>query len=266
MENQPAGWESYNMAHSSMDSNAPTVYMPQSSSTSLFPSPHPQFGSYTNPTQQQPQFTFTPTNAPSGIRGQTLQQEQIHQGYQPGTITRRIFANATESVQQARRRTRRSQPTPVATHSDREERKEYTPRSKTNDDKGNKGLMDLQDDEIKEEMMEVIDELLFKLKQMTEDRDRLVTQLRTAKRKHVIPVEEKELPPLKRVDRGPQTMGMFQITPTSSMGMGQGSQLSISVCKGTLQCPSVSLPPASASFPQLPLVIRLRHLLRGILN
>ena len=76
-----------------------------------------------------------------------------------------------------------------------------------NDNKGNKGLMDqvhnagvitdLQDDEIKEETMEVIDKLLFKLKQMTEDRDRLVAQLKTAKRKHIIPVEEKELPPSK---------------------------------------------------------------------
>jgi len=131
---------------------------------------------------------------------------------------------------------RRNQPTPVVTYSDKEEKKEYTPRLKTNDDKGlmnqvrDAGVVtDLQDNEVQEETMEVIEELLFKLRQMTEDRDRLVTQLKTAKRKHAIPVEEKELPPSKRVDRGLQTMGMFQITPTSSMGIGQGSQLSISV-------------------------------------
>jgi len=244
-EDQPAGWENYNMAHSSSYSNAPIIYTPQSSSTSVFPSTHPQSGLYTNPIQQQSQFTFIPTNAPSGIRGQILQQEQIPQGYQPGTITRGIFTNAIESVQPARRRIRRNQPTPVATHSDREGREEHAHRSKTND---NKGLMDqvrdagvvsdLQDDEIKEETMEVIDELLFKLKQMTEDRDRLVTQLKTAKRKHVIPVEEKELPPSKRIDRGPRTMGMFQLTPTLSMGIEQVSQLSISV--------PPSIPPSSA--------------------
>jgi len=66
---------------------------------------------------------FTPTNAPSGIRGQTLQQEQIPQGYQSGAIMRRIFTNVVESVEQARRRKRRSQFTPVATHSNREEGK-----------------------------------------------------------------------------------------------------------------------------------------------
>ena len=99
---------------------------------------------------------------------------------------------------------RRNQPTPVATYNDREEKKEYTPRSKTNDDKGLMDqvcdigvVMDLQDNEVQEEMMEVIDKLLFKLKQMTEDRDRLVAQLKTAKRKHAIPAEEKEQPPSK---------------------------------------------------------------------
>jgi len=83
-------------------------------------------------------------------------------------------------------------------------------------------VTDLQDDEVQEEMKEVVDKLLFKLRQVIEDRDRLIVQLRTAKRKHVIPAEEKEQPPLKRVDRGPRTRGMFQITPTSSTG---------SVCK-----------------------------------
>ena len=58
--------------------------------------------------------------------------------------------------------------------SDREERttREYTPHSKTNDDKGKKGLMDqvrdagvvtdLQDTKVPEETGEVIDKLLFK--------------------------------------------------------------------------------------------------------
>jgi hypothetical protein len=131
---------------------------------------------------------------------------------------------------------RRSQPTPVATHSDREERREYAPHLKMNDNKGlmdqvrNAGVvMDLQDNEVQEETLEVIDELLFKLRQVTEDRDCLVAQLRTVKRKHVIPVEEKEQPPSKRIDRGPRTMGTFQITPTSSMGIGQGLQLLISI-------------------------------------
>ena len=98
-------------------------------------------------------------------------------------------------------------------------------------------VTDLQDEEVQEEMGEIIDELLFKLKQVTEDRDRLVAQLKTAKKKHVIPAEEKEQPPSKRIDRGPRTMGTFQITPSSSMGIGQGSQLSISV--------SPSIPPSS---------------------
>ena len=243
MEDQPAGWEDYEMAHSSSYSNAPIIYTPQSSSTSSFPNTHSQFGSYTNPTQQ-PQFTFTPMNAPSNIRGRTLQHEQTHQGYQPGAITRGIFANALESVQPMRRRLRRNQPAPVATHSDREEKKGHTIRSKTNDEKElmdqvrDAGVVtDLQDNEMQEETMEVIDELLFKLRQMTEDRDRLVAQLKTAKRKHAIPAEEKDQPPSKRIDRGPRTPGMLQITPTSSMGVGQGSQLSISV--------PPSLPPSS---------------------
>jgi hypothetical protein len=246
MEDQPAGWESYNTAHSSSYSNPPIIYTQQSSSMSSFPNTQPQFGSYTNP--HQPQFTFTPTNVPSSIRGRTLQQEPNPQGYQPGSITRGIFANALESVQPARRRMRRSQPTPVATHSDREERREYAPRSKTNDDKGlmdqvrDAGVVtDLQDNEIQEETVEVIDELLFKLRQVTEDRDRLVAQLRTAKRKHVIPTEEKEQLPSKRIDRGPRTMGTFQITPTSSMGIGQGSQLLISI--------PPSAPPSSGEPP-----------------
>jgi len=64
-------------------------------------------------------------------------------------------------------------------------------------------ITDLQDNEIQEEAMEIIEELLFKLKQITEDRDHLIAQLRAAKRKHVIPVEEREQPPLKQVDRGP---------------------------------------------------------------
>jgi len=203
MEDQLAGWENYEMAHSSLYSNTPVIYTPQSSSTSSFPNTHSQFGSYTNPTQQ-PQFTFTLTNALSNTRGRILQHEQTHQGYQPGTITREIFTNALESVQPMRRRMRRNQPTPVATYNDREEKKEYTPRSKTNDDKGLMDqvcdigvVMDLQDNEVQEETMEVIDKLLFKLKQMTEDRDRLVAQLKTAKRKHAIPAEEKEQPPSK---------------------------------------------------------------------
>jgi hypothetical protein len=77
MEDKPAGWESYNMAHSSSYSNAPIIYTQQSSSTSSFPNTQPQFGSYTNP--HQPQFTFTPTNAPSSIRGRMLQQEPTTQ-------------------------------------------------------------------------------------------------------------------------------------------------------------------------------------------
>jgi len=107
-----------------------------------------------------------------------LQHEQLHQEYQPGTVTREIFANALESVQPMRRRMRRNQPTLVATYSDREEKKEYTPHLKTNDDKGlmnqvrDAGIVtDLQDNEVQEEMVEVIEELLFKLRQMTEDRD-----------------------------------------------------------------------------------------------
>jgi len=98
-------------------------------------------------------------------------------------------------------------------------------------------VTDLQDNEIQEETMEIIDELLFKLKQVIEDRDRLITQLRIAKRKHVIPMEEREQPPSKHVDRGPREMGTFQITPSSSMGIGQGSQWSISV--------PPSIPPSS---------------------
>jgi len=194
MEDQPAGWENYDMVHSSSYSNAPVIYTPQSS----FPNTHSQFGSYMNPTQQ-PQFTFTSTNAPSNVRGRMMQHKQSHQGYQPGTVTREIFANALESVQPERRRMRRNQPTLVATYSDKEEKKEYTPRSKTNDDKGlmnqvrDAGIVtDLQDNEVQEETMEVIEELLFKLRQMTEDRDRLVAQLKTAKRKHAILMEEKE--------------------------------------------------------------------------
>jgi hypothetical protein len=77
--------------------------------------------------------------------------------------------------------------------------------------------------------MEIINELLFNMRQVIKDRDRLVVQLRTARKKHVIPVEEKEQPPSKRVDRGPRTMGMFQVTPTSSLGIEPGSQPSISV-------------------------------------
>jgi len=97
--------------------------------------------------------------------------------------------------------------------SDREERREHTPHSRTNEGKEKKGLMDqvcnagvvtdLQDNEMQEETMEIIDELLFKLKQVTEDRDRLITQLRIAKRKHVIPVEEREQPPSKHINHGP---------------------------------------------------------------
>jgi len=235
----PAGWANYDMAHSSPYSNAPVIYTPQSS----FPITHSQFGSYTNPTQQ-PQFTFTSMNALSNVRGCMLQHEQSHQGYQPGTVTREIFAKALESVQPERRRMRRNQPTLVATYSDREEKKEYTSRSKTNNDKGlmnqvrNAGVVtDLQDNEVQEETMEVIEELLFRLRQMTEDKDQLVAQLKTAKRKHTIPTEEKEQPPSKRINHGPRTIGMFQITPTSSMGIGQGSQLSISV--------PPSIPPSS---------------------
>jgi len=63
---------------------------------------------------------------------------------------------------------RRNQPTLVATYSDKEEKKEYTPHSKTNDDKGlmnqvrDTGVVtDLQDNEVQEETMEVIEELLF---------------------------------------------------------------------------------------------------------
>ena len=183
MEDQPAGWENYDMAHSSSYSNAPVIYTPQSS----FPNTHSQFRSYTNPTQQ-PQFTFTLMNVPSNVRGRMLQHKQSHQGYQPGTVTREIFANTLESVQPERRRMKRNQPTPVVTYSDREEKKEHTPHSKTNDDKGlmnqvrNAGVVtDLQDNEVQEETMGVIKELLFKLRQMTEDRDRLVAQLKTAR-------------------------------------------------------------------------------------
>ena len=86
MVNQLTGWENYNMAHSSSYSNAPVTYTQQSSSTSSFPNPHSQFGLYMNLPQQQPQFTFTPTNVSSNIRGHTLQQEQITQGYQPSTV------------------------------------------------------------------------------------------------------------------------------------------------------------------------------------
>ena len=206
VEDQPAGWTSHNMAHSMSYPNAPITYIPQSS----FPVTHSQFGSYTNPTQQQPQFTFTLMNAPSNTRSRTLQHEQIPQEYQPGAITRGIFTNAIESVQTARRRTRRNPPPPVTTHSDRKERKEVAPRSNTNnegelmDQVHDAGVVtDLQDNEIQEEAMEIIEELLFKLKQITEDRDHLIAQLRAAKRKHVIPVEEREQPPLKQVDRGP---------------------------------------------------------------
>jgi hypothetical protein len=116
-----------------------------------------------------------------------------------------------------------------------------------NDDKGKKGLMDqvcnagvvtdLKDNKVQEETVEVINELLFKLKQMTEDRDHLITQLKTVKRKHIIPAKEKEQPPSKRVDCSPRTMGTLQITPSSSMGIRQGSQLSISV--------PPSIPPSS---------------------
>ena len=72
-------------------------------------------------------------------------------------------------------------------HSNREEKREYTPCSKTNEDKGKKGLldqvcdagvvMDLQDNEVQEETMEIIDKLLFKLRQVIEDRDHLVVHI-----------------------------------------------------------------------------------------
>jgi len=135
MESQPAGWGNSEITHSSPYSNVPMNYTPQSSFTSSLPNTYSQFGSYTNPT---PQFTFTTTDAPSNVRGCIMQREQAHQGYQPGNITRGIFTNAIESVQMARRGTRRNPPMPVTTQSDREE---YAPRLKTNDDKGTKGLM-----------------------------------------------------------------------------------------------------------------------------
>ena len=242
-EDQPAGWENFGMAHSSQYSNMPINYTPQSSSTSSFPNTYSHFGSHTNP---MPQFTFTTASMPSNVRGHIMQHEQTQQGHQPGAITRGFFTNAIESVQQTRRRSRRNPPPSVTTPSDREEQREYTPCSRTNNDNRKNGLMDqvcdtgvvmdLHDEEVQEEIGEIIDELLFKLKQVTEDRDRLVA-LKTAKKKHVISAEEKEQPPLKRIDRGPRTMGTFQITPSSSRGIGQGSQLSISV--------PPSIPPSS---------------------
>ena len=175
------------------------------------------------------QFTFTTMNVPSNTRGHILQQEQNPQGYQHGSLTRGIFLHAMENIPTARRRPGRNPLPPVAVYSDREEKRENTPCSKTNDDKGKKGLMDLCDSKVQEETRKVINELLFKLRQVIEDRDRLIAQLKTARKKHIIPVEEKEQPPSKCVDRGPRTMGMFQITPTSSLGIELGSQLSISV-------------------------------------
>jgi len=140
-EDQPAGWDDYEMAHSSPYSNAPPNYTPQSSSTSSFPNTHSHFGSYTNPTPT-PQFTFTTTNMPPNVRGRAPQQEQTLQRYQPGALTRGFFTNAMENLQPTRRRPRRNPPPPVAIPSDREERREYTPRSRTNDDKEKKGTMD----------------------------------------------------------------------------------------------------------------------------
>lgn len=253
-EDQPAGWEEFGAPHSSTYSNAPASYPSQSSYTSSFPNITPRqsyFGSHPQPhfqssfpssSQQQP-FTFTTTDAPSNTRGRTLQHGDIPQG-QPGALTRGYFTNAIDSVHQARRGSRRGQPPPVARISDR---REPTPRSKKNDDTGKKNVMDqvrdagvvtnLRDTEVQEETKEAIDELLFKLRQVTEERDRLVTQLRTAKRKHANPVEEKEQPPSKRIDRGPRTTETLQITPTSSLGIGHGSQLAISV--------PPSMPPSS---------------------
>ena len=111
-EDQPAGWNDYEMTHSNMYSNVPVNYTPQSSSMSSLPNTHTYYGSYTNPTTI-PQFTFTTTSTPSNIRGRTQQHEQTHQGYQPSTLTRGYFTNAIESIQ-PRRQPRRNPPPPVA--------------------------------------------------------------------------------------------------------------------------------------------------------
>ena len=91
MEDQPAGWEDFDMAYLSSYSDVPTNYALQGSSTNPFPHTQSYFGSYTNP---PPQFTFTMTNTPSNVRGHTLQQEQTPQGYQHGSLTRGIFMQA----------------------------------------------------------------------------------------------------------------------------------------------------------------------------
>jgi hypothetical protein len=68
----------------------------------------------------------------------------------------------------------KEKPTPTGHSTQRQGRKERIhPRSKMNNDKGKKGLMnqvcdagvvtDLQDNEVQEETMEIIDKLLFKL-------------------------------------------------------------------------------------------------------
>ena len=66
--------------------------------------------------------------------------------------------------------------------------------------------------------------------------------------------------------------GALRTTPTDLLDAHAGTLpieltlLKVCHCKGTLQPPSVSLPPASATSITLPLIIRLCHLLRGILN